>query len=136
MAGGAAVLGVFGAHEQRRSRPVEPACSPPRASDRGLLGLLLAGTPRTGILFCVAADLQAHGGTAGVAGFALLPLAVGFGVGGLVPSFARSRCTLLVEGGGRRRGAPPARRDHPGGEPARRGRGSLLVGSPSRTSGR
>jgi hypothetical protein len=44
----------------------------------GLLGLLLIGTPYTGILFCVAADLQVrHGSTAGVAGFALLPLAIG-----------------------------------------------------------
>ena len=104
--GGVAVLAVFVAHQRRtsrRGRPVlvEPALFTTRGVRPGLLGLLLVGTPYTGILFCVAADLQVrHGSTAGVAGFALLPLAIGFGIGGVIPSFVRpGRQRALLIGG-------------------------------------
>jgi hypothetical protein len=78
---GVGVLAVFVAHQRRTSRQgrpvlVEPALFTTRGVRPGLLGLLLVGTPYTGILFCVAADLQTrHGSDAGAAGFALLPLA-------------------------------------------------------------
>jgi predicted MFS family arabinose efflux permease len=103
---GVVVLAVFVAQQRRtsrRGRPVlvEPALFTTRGVRSGLLGLLLVGTPYTGILFCVALDLQArHGSTAAVAGFALLPLAIGFGIGGVVPSLvpARQHRALLVGG--------------------------------------
>ncbi|HEY4418032.1 MAG TPA: MFS transporter [Pseudonocardia sp.] len=104
--GGAALLAVFVAHQRRtssRGRPVlvDPALFTTRGVRPGLLGLLLVGTPYTGILFCVAADLQVrHGSSAGVAGFALLPLAIGFGIGGVIPSLVRpGRQRALLIGG-------------------------------------
>ncbi|GAA3099606.1 MFS transporter [Pseudonocardia yunnanensis] len=103
---GIAVLAVFVVHQRRtssRGRPVlvDPVLFTTRGVRPGLLGLLLVGTPYTGILFCVAADLQVrHGSTAGVAGDALLPLAVGFGIGGVIPSLVRpGRQRELLIGG-------------------------------------
>jgi MFS family permease len=100
---GAAVLGVFAVHQRRKSRRgrhvlIHPALFTTAGVRPGLLGLFLVVMPQTGILFCVAADLQTRGGSAGVAGIVLLPLAAGFGVGSVVPSFVRSHRTLLLAG--------------------------------------
>ncbi|MFJ9363721.1 MFS transporter [Nocardia sp. NPDC101769] len=66
----------------------------------GLVALLLSGTTYTGVLFCVAADLQDHHGYgAAAAGLALVPFAVGFGVGSapgsLVPHRRHPALTIV-----------------------------------------
>ncbi|MBF6332001.1 MFS transporter [Nocardia transvalensis] len=67
----------------------------------GLLALLLSSTTYTGVLYCVAADLQnRHQHTAAAAGLALLPFAAGFGVGSIPGSLVSQRQhRILVIGG-------------------------------------
>ncbi|MFI9504660.1 MFS transporter [Nocardia sp. NPDC052566] len=58
----------------------------------GLIALLLSGTTYTGVLFCVAADLQdQHGRSAAGAGLALVPFAIGFGIGSVPGSLVPHR---------------------------------------------
>lgn len=63
----------------------------------GLIALLLSGTTYTGVLFCVAADLQdQHGRSAAAAGIALVPFAIGFGVGSAPGSLVPHRRHLAL----------------------------------------
>ncbi|RDI63310.1 MFS transporter [Nocardia pseudobrasiliensis] len=63
----------------------------------GLIALLLSCTTYTGVLFCVAADLQdQYGRSAAAAGLALAPFAVGFGIGSAPGSLVPHRRHLAL----------------------------------------
>ncbi|PXX61082.1 MFS transporter [Nocardia tenerifensis] len=63
----------------------------------GLIALLLSSTTYTGVLFCVAADLQdQHGHSAAAAGLALVPFAIGFGIGSAPGSLVPHRRHLAL----------------------------------------
>lgn len=85
LAVGTVVLAVFWVSQHRRPAPLlDPAIVATRGVRPGLVVLLLTGTTYTGILFCVAADLQQHHHTTALhAGLALLPFVVGYGAGSL-----------------------------------------------------
>jgi MFS family permease len=87
LAVGVAVLAGFTRwqHHLRRveqSPLLDPRILTVRGMSPGLAALLLSSTSYTGILYCVAAELQDHHQVSPwVAGLALLPFAIGFGLG-------------------------------------------------------
>jgi MFS family permease len=102
---GIALLAVFAAQQRRTSRRggpllIDPALFATPGVRRGLLGLLLLGMPFTGILYCVASNLQVEQhASATAAGLALLPLSVGFGLASTAASLVplrRQHLPLLV----------------------------------------
>ncbi|RJO79158.1 MFS transporter [Nocardia panacis] len=106
IAGGLVVLVVFVAWQRAQQRrggsPLFDlgVLAMPRMRP-GLLALLLSSTTYTAVLYCVAADLQdRHHYPAAAAGLALLPFAVGFGVGSIPGSLvAQQRHPALVIAG-------------------------------------
>lgn len=87
LAAGPLLATVFVLHERRvgaagRQPLFDVAVMASPGMRRGLIALFLSGTAYTGVLFCVAAHLQDHAGHGALAaGLALLPFAVGFGLG-------------------------------------------------------
>ncbi|MGC7102927.1 MFS transporter [Amycolatopsis lurida] len=105
LAAGTTLLAVFAwwqrtQHRRNGSPLLDPAILSVPGMRPGLLALLLSSTTYTGILYCVAAELQVHHGSSPLAaGIALLPFAAGFGAGSALGSLIpprRHRALILT----------------------------------------